>query len=210
MAALQSQGITMSGDLRPILGENKVALTLNADGSGSMVLGEDTTDLTWQITGDTTAEATINERVVPLSYKDDAVFMTMEDDSFSGMMILTKDGTYANMPTITAEGAKAITSEDAIIGNWSLCGMDMMGVSMYGDSAALAEVSGGSDTSFNIEKDGSATLMGEAATWSIDANGAVITADGTSIPLQMFDDGKIVMDMSELLGGTSMIMVFSK
>lgn len=210
MAALQSQGITMSGDLRPILGENKVALTLNADGSGSMVLGEDTTDLTWQITGDTTAEATINERVVPLSYKDDAVFMTMEDDSFSGMMILTKDGTYANMPTITAEGAKAITSEDAIIGNWSLCGMNMMGVSMYGDSAALAEVSGGSDTSFNIEKDGSATLMGEAATWSIDANGAVITADGTSIPLQMFGDGKIVMDMSELLGGTSMIMVFSK
>lgn len=210
MAALQSQDITMAGDLTPILGENKVTLTLNADGSGSMVLGEDTTDLTWKTTGDTTAEATINEMAVPLTYKDDAVFLTMENDSFSGVMILTKDGTYANLPTITAEGAKAITSEDALIGNWSLCGMNMMGVSMYGDSAALAEVSGGSDTTLNIDKGGSATLMGETATWAIDANGASVTVDGTTIPLQMLDDGNIIMDMSELLGGTSMIMVFSK
>lgn len=209
MAALESQDITMAGDLSPVLGENKVTLTLNADGTGSMLMGEDTTELTWQTTGDTTAEATINERVVPLTYKDDAVFLTMEDDSFSGVMILTKDGTYANLPTITAEGAKAITSEDAIIGNWSMCGLNLMGVSMYGDSAALAEVSGDSDTTLIIDKGGSATLMGEAATWAIDANGASITVEGTTIPLQMLDDGNIIMDMSELLG-TSMIIVFSK
>lgn len=210
MAGLESQGVTMAGDLTPILGENKVTLTLNADGSASMIMGEDTIDATWKTTGDTTAEATINEAVVPLSYKDDAVFLTMESDSFSGVMILTKDGTYANLPTISAEGAKAITSEDAIIGNWSMCGINMMGVSMYGDSATLAEISGDSDTSLNIEKGGSATLTGEAATWAIDADGASITIEGTTIPLQMLDNGNLVMDMSELLGGTSMIMVFSK
>lgn len=210
MAALQSQGVTMAGDLSPVLGENKVTLTLNADGSASMAMGEDTYDGTWEPAGDAAAKATFNGNVAPLAYNDDAVFMTMEDDSFSGVMILTKDGTYPKLATITAEGAKAITSEDALIGNWSLCGMNMMGVSMYGDSAALAEVSGDSDTTLNIEEGGSATLTGEAATWAIDANGASITIDGTTIPLQMNDDGNIVMDMTELLGGTSMIMVFSK
>ena len=78
------------------------------------------------------------------------------------------------------------------------------------DSKALAEMAGDTDMSLTIEKGGSATLTGEDATWAIDANGASITLDGVTIPLKMLDDGKLIIDMSDILGGMSMIMVYSK
>ena len=200
----------MSGDLSAVLGESEVILTLNADGTASFTMGDEAMDGAWKVTGDTAADLTINEQTVPLSYEDDAVLMAMESEDFSGTMILTKDGTYAKLPAITSEGAKAITSEDALIGNWSLCGMNMMGISMNGDSASLAAVAGDTDMTMNIEKGDSATLMGEEATWAIDADGASITLEGTTLPVQALDNGNLIMDMTDLLGGMSMIMVFSK
>ena len=173
LAGLQSQGVTMVGDLGAILGNGEVRFVLNADGSAS-------------------------------------VTMTMENDGFNGTMILTKDGTYAKLTTIDAEGAKAITSESALIGNWNLCGVNMMGVSMYGSAEDLAAVSGDSDMTLVIEQGGSAKIMGGDATWSVGSDGASISIDGVTIPVQALDNGNLVVDASGITGGMSVVLVYSK
>ena len=183
LAGLQSQGVTM---------------------------GEDTADATWKTTGDTTAEITVNDNAVPLSYEDGAILVTMENDGFNGTMILTKDGTYAKLTTIDTEGAKAITSESALIGNWNLCGVNMMGVSMYGSAEDLAAVSGDSDMTLVIEQGGSAKIMGGDATWSVGSDGASISIDGVTIPVQALDNGNLVVDASGITGGMSVVLVYSK
>lgn len=207
---METEGVTMCGDLSMVLEDNNIVVTLNADGTANMAMGDESYDFTWKTTGDTTAEATVNDNTVPLSYEDGAVFMTMESDDFSGTIILTEDGTYTKLATVTADGAKAITSEDALVGTWKLCAMNMLGVSMYGEPEALAAAGGSTDTSITFEKGGKVTLMGEEATWTVDANGASIDDAGTAVPVQMLDNGNLVMDLSDMLGGMQMIMVFSK
>ncbi len=193
-----------------IIGGNDVVLKLNADGSANFTMEDETIDGTWKATGDTTAELTINDTTAPLSYEDDAVSMVMEDDDFSGTMIFTKDGNYAKAPAVTSEGAKAVTSESEFVGTWNLCAMNMMGISMYGDSEALAAMSGDTDTTMIIEQGGKATMMGDEASWTLDANGASIVIDDVTIPVQKLDNGNLVMDLSEMMGGVEIIMVFSK
>ncbi|MBO4352272.1 MAG: hypothetical protein J5818_02130 [Eggerthellaceae bacterium] len=210
IAAMQTEGITIAGDFSMIIGDNDVVLNLNADGSANFTMEDETIDGTWKTTGGTAAELTLNDKTVPLSYEDDAVFMEMEDEDFSGTMIFTKDGTYAKMPEVTAEGAKAITSESELIGTWNLCAMNMMGISMYGDSDALSNMSGGTETTMTIEQGGKATLMGDEATWTVDASGASIVIDDVTIPVQKLDNGNLIVDLSAMLGGMEMIMVFSK
>ena len=210
LAGLQSQGVTMVGDLGAILGNGEVRFVLNADGSASVTMGEDTADATWKTTGDTTAEITVNDNAVPLSYEDGAILVTMENDGFNGTMILTKDGTYAKLTTIDAEGATAITSESALIGNWNLCGVNMMGVSMYGSAEDLAAVSGDSDMTLVIEQGGSAKIMGGDATWSVGSDGASISIDGVTIPVQALDNGNLIVDASGITGGMSVVLVYSK
>ena len=200
----------MVGDLGAILGNGEVKIALNADGSVSFTMGEETVDGTWKTTGDTAAEITINDNAVPISYEDGAILMTMEDDGFNGAMILTKDGTYAKLSVISAEGAKAITSESALIGNWSLCGVNMMGVSMYGSAEDLAAVAGDSDMTLVIDQGGSAKIMGGDATWSVGSDGASISIDGVTIPVQALDNGNLVIDASGITGGMSVVLVYSK
>ena len=210
MAGVESEGVTMVGDLGAILDNTEVKLVLNADGSANMVMGDETYDGTWETAGDTAAKVTFNGNVAPLAYNDNAVFMTMENDSFNGVMILTKDGTYPKLAAIDIENAKAITSESDLVGNWSLSGVNMMGISMYGDAKDLAAVAGDTDTSFSIEQDGSAKIMGGDATWSVGSDGASISIDGVTVPIKAFDNGDIVVDMSGIVSGMDVVMVFSK
>ena len=52
--------------------------------------------------------------------------------------------------------------------------------------------------------------MGDEATWTVDASGASIVIDDVAIPVQKLDNGNLIVDLSAMLGGMEIIMVFSK
>ena len=101
-----------------------------------------------------------------------------------------------------------ITSEDALVGSWTLSGINMMGITMYGDAKDLAAMAGGQDVSLSFEKGGKCHLMGSDATYAVSSDGATITEENISIPVKALGD-EIAIDMTDLIG-MEMIMVFSK
>lgn len=59
IAAFESEGITMVGDMSAFMGEStSIALTINEDGAGSMSYGEDTADFSW-VANDDASKITI-------------------------------------------------------------------------------------------------------------------------------------------------------
>lgn len=238
LAAVESQGITMAGDFSSIIGsEQGMSLTIKADGTGEISMNDETAPLTWTqkdattITidaknadgsasnasaeaGSASAEAgsdaseAAHGLTTDVTLKDGALYMDMTQDSFSGTAIFTADGTFAAAKEINSAAATPITSEDALVGSWTLSGMNMMGISMYGDAKDLAAMAGDSDMSLSFEKGGKCNLMGSEATYAVSADGAAITESGMGIPVKALGDD-IAIDMTDLIG-MEMIMVFSK
>ncbi len=225
LAAVETQGITMAGDLEAVLGQgNNLSLSIKEDGTGTMTFGGETADFKWEqkdastITvkpeaqADSSASSASSEsttqKTADVTMKDGALFMALEEDSFSGNAIFTKDGTYADAKIIKTDEAKPITSADSLVGTWTLCGMNMMGISMYGDAKALSAMAGDTDTTMVFDKDGKVTMMGSEAQYTVGADGASITEGSTSIPVKALGDD-IIIDMSDMLG-MEMVMVFSK
>lgn len=220
LAAAEMNGIMISGDFTQILGEegslSDFGMTIKKDGTGSIAWSDENVELTWTQKDDNTITVTPTKEsdsgitTVDVRFDDNALKMKMEDESFSGDLIFTADGKYADAKEISADGAKAITSEDALIGTWKLSGVNMMGMSMYGDADDLAAAMGEvGDTTITFEKGGTAKAFGEDGTWKVGSDGATLTLSGTDVPVKALGDD-IAIDASAMLGGTTILMVFSK
>ena len=83
----------------------------------------------------------------------------------------------------------------------------MMGVSVYGDAATISSMAGETDTKLTFTAD-TMTFGGEEMPYTVDANGAAVTAGELSMPIMALGDD-IIMDMSGFIG-MDMVMMFSK
>ena len=209
--------MTIAGDFSQFLGEEAGAtLTLKEDGTGTMKMGSSTADLTWKSdNGALTVEVKADGKTssVPMKYENDAVFLEMPADSASaatgaGTMIFTKDGKYADAQALSSANATKVTDDSKLAGTWKLKGVNMMGMTAYGDPDTLSQLAGGStDTSVTLQG-GKATIMGQEATYTVTADGTTIDLSGISIPVQMIGDD-LYIDMSSALG-IEMGMLFAK
>lgn len=220
LAAAETQGLVMSGDLTQILGDNNLSFTFNADGTGTSNLGDDEKDLTW--TADSAEKATITnstgDQTQEVTLKDDALRFDTENDGKTVTVIFTKDGTYAGAKTISLDGSKPITSESELLGTWKITGINIAGISAYGPAESLEALANGTDTSMTFKEGGVVESSGTTSKWSVSSDGAVLEVgdEETSYkcPIVMLDDG-IAIDMSgimkELMGtDVSLIAVYSK
>ena len=216
IAAAESQGVTMAGNFGEMIGMSDTGnLTINADGTGEMKLGDEGGAIKWEATGDDaiTITAESSSETVPVTYKNDALFMEITQDGQTANAIFTKDGVYADAKQIDKSQAKPITSEGDLLGTWKLTGMVMMGITIYGDADSLSAMSGDVDQSMTFEQGGTFKSGTSEGTWAVDANGATIS--GTDItgeytsPLLMQGD-MLLIDMSEAMQGMEFILVYEK
>lgn len=195
-------------------------LTINADGTGEMTLGEQPGSFKWTASGDDTivltpiVDGAESDATVTVTSKDDALFMDMEQDGQSATIIFTHDGTYEGAKLINMAEATPITSEAELIGTWKLVGMDMMGISIYGDADSLGNMMGAeADATITFEEGGVATSSTGTDSWAVSADGATYTTKGLSgevvCPVMKLGD-EIAIDASETMGGMEFIMVLAK
>jgi hypothetical protein len=213
---------------------DKITLNIEKDGKATMSMGSQTANLTWEASGndikfkkDESASASSASASASASssstssspffddsssssseftatIKDNALVIDISQDGTSMSMIFTADGTYADAKVIDVNKADKVTSESDLVGDWKLSGMNMMGISMYGDPSDLSAMMGSTaasstDLTAKFEAGGKATLMGEACTYTVDSNGATISMSGQSLPVKKLGDD-IVIDFSGIYG----------
>lgn len=158
-----------------------------------------------------------NVIIIPNHWRDDYAtpdyFSRKEEDDQVATAIFTHDGTYPEAKVISMDGAEPITSEDDLLGKWKMTAMNFMGVSIYGSSEALENMSGSTEMTITFKEGGVASMETSDGTWEIGNNGATLTSNdvtGThTYPIKKLGDD-IVIDMSESLGGTEFITLMSK
>ena len=206
----------MVGNFAMMFGkDDPTTLVLNADGTGTLMFAGEGGDITWtQKDANTISITAGSSTAMDVVYDDGALVLTMADAEFSGRLLFTKDGTYAKIKEISLADAKDITSEDALVGTWALTGMNLGGVTMYGDAADLAQLSGADDMTIVLEKGGTGKAFGDDVTWAVSSNGATITVSGVALPVKALGDN-IVVDVTSAtgnlnLGGANTLFLFSK
>lgn len=235
MAALQTEGVTIAGDWSAVLGEEaNLTMTVNEDGTGTMAYNDESADFKWAaaesgngitvsptdaekvasglssiLSGSGDGDSTATESF-DLTYDDanQAVVLSEETDGAQASVYLTADGKLASMPTISVDDTEAIASADQLVGDWKLTGVNMMGITMYGDAESLATMIGDTDMSMSLAEDGTGTMAGSDVSWAIGDDGATITAADMDVPVTAQGDS-IVTDLSSAYG-IEMVMVYSK
>ncbi len=264
LAGWVQDDITLVGDFSMLLQtEEGMGFTLKDGGAGTMFLGEDSSDIKWELKGDdsitispvekeegeasadadagedakadegteadadakadaATDEAKSEEQeeleetvlgednTLEITYEEGRLVSKIEGEGFANVLYFTADGSLEGFTVINPENAKPITSDDALIGDWNLTGMNMFGVTMYGDSKAFEGIVGdGTDISASFAKDGTAKLMGVDVKWSTSADGATVDfGDDMTVPVLSLDD-MILIDMSQAFG-VDIYMAFGK
>ena len=225
LAAAESQGVYMAGNFTELLelsdeGNGNVTLTVNADKTGVINLGDESAGFTWEMKSDdvmTITPQTDTDKVgetADISYKKDALWLTIEQEEQEASLIYTKDGIFPDAKDFRLSDATPITSDKELIGKWSLSGLKLMGIAMYGEGEALKNATNGTDMYIDFKEDGKAEIStGSDGSWEVNSEGAAITYSdsmGThTLPvLKLGDD--IVVDSSELLNGNEYLMVLSK
>ncbi|HAM16776.1 MAG TPA: hypothetical protein DCP91_13180 [Eggerthellaceae bacterium] len=149
---------------------------------------------------------------VKVAYRADVEALAMEitEQSMTLTALFTADGKLSGMPEISAEAAQPITSESDLLGSWKLSGMNMMGITMYGDISSLAAIAGesGTDTSLVLEEGGKGTMSGSAVTWTVGPEGATISEGGMNTSAKMLN-GELLIDLSAATG-VDMQLVYAK
>lgn len=231
IAAAQLNGLTLAGKFGQIIGaDENSGLEIKEDGTGTLTLGGETDSLTWTEAGADTIDITVkssaagSETTVPqstrITAKDDALFLTIKQENQEGSLIFTADGKYAGAMEINLDEAKDITSESELIGTWNLVGMDMAGITMYGEGDALQQQLGqagsSASTLLTLEKGGSVKTGSEtsgSATWAVDSKGATMTMDGldgkVNLPIKKLGD-QLAVDYTQLLAGLQIVFVYGK
>lgn len=229
VAAVETQGLIMAGDLEVLTDMNDVndvgVMNLNADGSGTITLEEkdknNTVMFNWAISENNDKAFVLRPeettgilgKTARVTYKDNALFMEVNQDDQNATIIFTRDGRYAGAKEISMNTAAPIVSRDELLGQWKMTGMNLMGVSMYGSVDDLKKICGGIDTTVTFKEDGVAEMTNGDGTWVIDRSGATLLPGGAMrtnpCPVKkLYED--IVIDMSEVFGGTEFLMLLSK
>lgn len=218
LAAIEMDGVTMVGDFSSgVLGTDmNMEFTFKDDGKATASFNGENADFTWELVDDNsiamkTTDSSSKLNQITAAYKDDTLSFEMNDETMTGTVILSKTGTVENLETINIANAKNATKASEIVGTWKFSGMSMGGVSVYGDSEKLSALMGAEvDSTLTINEDGTAIAMGENVTWTLNSNGANLSlTEGVTVPLKLLGDA-LVLDVSELLGGTEYCMLFSK
>lgn len=221
IAAVEQKGVTMGGNFGELLGVDENGdLVISDNGTGTMAMGEESAPLSWAPETEDSIYVTIQsedgvstQEATLVTLKDDALFFPYEQDGEKVTLIYTSDGMYANARQISTEGTEAITSESELLGTWKTVGLNMGGISMYGEADRLEEAMGGGESSITFEEGGVAAMSSGDGTWTVGANGATITSEGltgkTTCPITKRGD-EIFIDYSEAFGGTEFILVLAK
>lgn len=224
LAAAEQDGVYMAGNFGEMLGMSDTGmLNINEDGSGDITLGNEEADkaaFTWTLTSDDVitlkAEQTTDYtgEDIEITYKDEALAMTMKQDDKTATAYFTHDGSFAGARVIDMEKAEKITSKDELIGKWTMSGMQMMGITVYGDQEAMSNMGSG-ETFIQFNEDGTVEMAATSGTWKIDDSGATMSASDITgaytVPVKKIDDD-IVLDYSNVDAYQQLgwIAVFSK
>ena len=215
LAGLQMNGVIVIGDLSA-MDVGTASLNIAADGKGAITLDDTTTTFTWKQTDDDTLaievenapEETAVSAAANATYEDDTVRINLKTDDQEGTIIFSKDGNVPGLESFSMDDATDITSEDALIGTWKVSGATMDGATMYGDSEALATMTGSEEMILTFEEGGTVTMLGSDATWSVGENGVVITDGQAEVAVKALGDD-IVVNIGEVYG-MNMLLKFSK
>ena len=169
LAAAESQGVYMAGNFTELLelsdeGNGNVTLTVNADKTGVINLGDESAGFTWELKSDdvmTITPQTDTDKVgetADISYKEDALWLTIEQEEQEASLIYTKDGIFPGAKDFRLSDATPITSDKDLIGKWSLSGLKLMGIAMYGEGEALKNAANGVDMYIDFKEDGKADI----------------------------------------------------
>ena len=153
------------------------------------------------------------QQAVPVTFKDGALFMEVEQNGQKANAIFTKDGNYAGARQITLEGAVPITSEEKLYGTWKLVGMNMDGISMTGSADDLGAMMAGGEADITFEEGGIVKMSTSDGTWTVTTDGATLTskdiAGEHTVPILALGD-EIALDYSGAYGGTEFIVLMAK
>ena len=228
LAAAEGGGITFAGNFATLVGsEDKVVLALSEDGTGSLAIDENSVNLSWEASGENTIEMTADSSftdlglgggkvsadkksvVVEGTYKDEMIALDLGEADYANNMIFTRDGTIPTLPALTTEAAEAITAGETLVGNWSLSGVNMNGMLLYGDADNLSALVGDQDVSLTIGEDGSVAFMGANGTYNLGDDGATLVLDEAVVAVKKIEDD-LIIEFSEDDAGIPMIMRFTK
>ena len=227
LAAIESQGLTIVGDFTMFMEEDEnMVIVLDKGGNGNMSFGDDSIDVSWELKSDDvvtlsvandsdeadeseTVDAIVAQETLDLTYEDGELVMEIDDEDFSGVMTFSADGTTKRYPELAPSAFMDLTSADGLAGAYGLSGVNVQGVTMYGEPEALAEITGEStDTSMTLNEDGTAVLLGYDVTWEVgDDGGKIVLDESHVIPMSAIGTG-LVLDFSELYG-SSMYMFYT-
>ena len=137
----------------------------------------------------------------------------LEGNALSLMMdenkvYFTPDGKYDALKVYDLTAAKDVSSESELVGDWNLASMSMMGITMQGDAATMANQMGLEGTALSFATGGKCTAFGSETTYVVGTDGASITDEGLKMPLKMLD-GQLVIDMGSAYG-MDFSLIFTK
>ena len=227
VAGAESQGLMLGGNFGAAIGlEELPSIEFEDYENGNFDFGtndngeEEIVAFTWDLDGNGGATLKFEKEVevlksdtatVSYSEEDAAIFMDYKENDQEAVLIFTLDGIYSKAKVITMDGAEPITSEDELIGDWTMIGMNMGGISMSGSAEAFQ--ADGNETFVNFKEGGVAEMNGNEGTWKVDENGATMTSSDVTgehdFPVMKIGNN-IVMDCSESLGGADFIILFEK
>lgn len=228
LAAAEGGGITFAGNFASMVGaKDKVVLSLAEDGTGSLAIDENSVDLTWEASGENAIEMTADSSFADLglgggkvsadkksvvvggTYKDEMLALDLGEADYANIMIFTRDGTIPTLPALTTEAAEAITAGETLVGNWTLSGVNMNGMMLYGDADNLSALVGDQDLSLTIAEDGSVAFMGAKGTYNLSDDGATLVLDEAVVTVKKIEDD-LILEFSEDVAGIPMVMRFAK
>lgn len=221
LAAVESEGVIMGGNLSELLDlGDEGNIEVREDGTGTLKIEDKQVDFKWSEDGD--AAIVLNndgqidqnaELNTTLTNKDGALFMAYVQEGKPASMIFTRDGKYDKAKQITMDGTKDITSEEELLGTWTMTGMNMMGISAYGDPDSLAEMNNGMESFITFEEGGVAKMNGQDGKWQIGDAGATLTSKGLTgdmtYPIKKQGE-EIYIDMTGSFGDMVFITVMEK
>lgn len=214
LAAAETNGVKLVGDIASVMGaEATMEFSFKDDGKGTFSFNGESVDVTWELKDDDNITIEIEQAasdedqgeeeseptIITATYKDDELSVDMEE--YGGTMVFTTTGKSKQYAEIVADDATDITSKDALVGAWKLTGMNLMGISVYGDSESLGSFAGQSfDANITFEADGTGKLADTDITWEIGDNGATLSIHESTASIKQLDSQLLI----DLTGATGM------
>lgn len=243
LAYIESGGLTFAGDMSgfaQLSGEDvSVTVRLADEGTGTMALGADSSELTWEVVDDDNIKITLSHdlngeddesAVLDATYADGELRLDMSGDGTDaaegeegvaqdvseGIMVLTLDGKSDKAQTCNFDEATKIVSKDTLVGDWSLRGIGMLGLYVYGDAEGVGKILGDESAAISFGSDDTCKFFDGEGTYEVGEDGAVVSVEemGEDIPVLAYGDD-IVVDMTAFFGATfggeePLFMVYSK